>query len=209
MHLEAELFETIAGFERVAASLYGRLAPELLTPAKQALLAGFAARADVPCLDGYPELLAARDGLVAVANGPAIRDVLLVQGLILEPLASIVYRTLSEQSGVSDAGRTLAALGTASAVSVERSLRLLIENHVGRGDQLFRAFVTVTRPVLGRLDTFGEAVDEVFGEAFGLRFADVVGELGGELLPVMTGLGVERRKLVVHLAQSLMGAGSA
>ena len=57
------------------------------------------------------------------------------------------------------------------------------------------------------LTSFGlsSAVDELFGKRFGLTFAELLGDFTAELLPACVELGMNRRKLVCHLAGVFMG----
>jgi uncharacterized protein YfiM (DUF2279 family) len=59
--------------------------------------------------------------------------------------------------------------------------------------------------VLGALDGLADPVDRVFGERFGLRFADVMGEFTADLISTCTALGMQRRKVVAQLAGAAMG----
>jgi uncharacterized protein YfiM (DUF2279 family) len=66
-------------------------------------------------------------------------------------------------------------------------------------------FAEESHEVLGAMDALAEPVDEVFGQHFGLRFADVMGEFVADLIGACTALGMQRRKVVAHLAGASMG----
>ena len=66
-------------------------------------------------------------------------------------------------------------------------------------------FAAVSYDVLSALDGLTDPVDRVFGERFGLRFADVMGEFTADLIGACTTLGMQRRKVVAHLAGAAMG----
>ncbi len=71
--------------------------------------------------------------------------------------------------------------------------------------RLYAVFADTSEHVLAALDALAEPVDEVFGERFGLRFADVMGEFAAGLVTACTALGMQRRKVVAHLAGACMG----
>jgi uncharacterized protein YfiM (DUF2279 family) len=88
-------------------------------------------------------------------------------------------------------------------VTIEASTE--IAERVGTHEQLYAVFADVSQEVMAALDALAEPVDEVFGERFGLRFADVMGELAAGLITACTALGMQRRKVVAHLAGACMG----
>jgi hypothetical protein len=131
-------------------------------------------------------------------------SVLVVQGLVLEPLRRAVYARLEQASGVSAHCRTLAAqLGRVSEAAAS-TVPGLFAGRVAAPSR-FTCFVEASNEVLHRLDALGEGVDRVFGDRFQLRFSDVVGEYVSDLVPTCTRLGMERRKVLAHLAGALMG----
>ena len=66
-------------------------------------------------------------------------------------------------------------------------------------------FAEASDDVLHKLDSVGEGVDEVFGSRFGLRFADIIGDFVADLVATCGKLGMDRRKVMSHLAGALMG----
>jgi hypothetical protein len=80
-----------------------------------------------------------------------------------------------------------------------------IAERVGTHERLYVVFVEESEDVMGLLDALAEPVDTIFGERFGLRFADVMGEFAAGLITACTGLGMQRRKVVGHLAGACMG----
>ena len=77
--------------------------------------------------------------------------------------------------------------------------------HIGREQELYVVFAEVSHDVLGAMDAVGEPVDQIFGEDFGLHFADVMGEFTADLIGTCTALGMQRRKVVAQLAGACMG----
>ena len=80
-----------------------------------------------------------------------------------------------------------------------------IAERVGTHERLYPVFAEVSQNVLAALDALAEPVDEIFGDRFGLRFADVMGEFAAGLVSACTALGMQRRKVVGHLAGACMG----
>src|SRR5262249_45024312 len=101
--------------------------------------------------------------------------------------------------------RALAADGHAASVAVVSRAAATIAERIGTGDHLYPVFVDLSDDVLAGLDALADPVDEVFGERFGLRFADVLGEVPAGLITACTALGMPRRKVVAHLASACMG----
>lgn len=202
--LERVLWSMMQGFETLALAQYAAHAPALATDEKRALVAQLAAAAPSDAALRATPLSAPVADLLVVAEGADVAATLLVQGLLLEQLGRVIYERAHEVEGVSAQGRAIAASGKAAAEQALDAVPGLVERDVGRGDKLFDAFVKATAPVLSRLDALGEAVDAVFAEPFDIRFADLMGDVTAEVLPVCTALGVERRKLIIHFTGALM-----
>jgi hypothetical protein len=130
---------------------------------------------------------------------------LIVQGFVLERLGQIIYKLLSTHAAVSQNTRALAANGWKACSSVIELATQQISRQIGEGDRLFQALCDSADGVLKGLDGLGEGVDRMFGARFGLTFSEVLGEFTAELLPACVALGVNRRKLVCHLAGVFMG----
>jgi hypothetical protein len=131
--------------------------------------------------------------------------VLIVQGLVLEHLGQAIYRVAKDTERASMASRTLAVAARAASVSVTTQASAEIAEHVGTHERLYPVFAEVSQEVMAAFDALAESVDEVFGERFGLRFADVLGEFAAGLITACTALGLQRRKVVAHLAGACMG----
>jgi hypothetical protein len=132
--------------------------------------------------------------------------VLVVQGLVLERVRQVVYDTLTRLDDLSERSRSIArGLAQVSAEVIGRAQPLFASACATSAQKPFSLFAEASDDVLHRLDAVGEGVDEIFGERFGLRFADIVGDFVAELVPRCVELGMERRKVMSHLAGALMG----
>jgi hypothetical protein len=193
-------------FETLARDQYTEHAPALLDAAKTSVLDRLGTLApDDSALRSSP-LGEPIEGLLAAARGDE-RSTLIVQALLLEQLGQVIYERVAENEIISSQGRELARDGAAAAAAIVGKAPGLIEAKIGTGDKAFDAFTETTGDVLARLDALGEAVDSLFGESFDLQFADVMGDLTGELLPVCTSeLGMQRRQLMMYLTSCLMSA---
>jgi hypothetical protein len=192
-------------FERLALERYAAHTPALATVEKRR----FVARVDALEIDEAPlavsVLAAPVDALLARARSTDAVSVLIVQGLVLEHLGQAIYRVAEESERASPATRALAAAGRAASLSVTTVASAEIAARVGTHERLYAAFVETSEEVMAALDPLAEPVDEVFGEQFGLRFADVLGEFAAGLITACTELGMQRRKVVAHLAGACMG----
>jgi hypothetical protein len=201
--LEQALFSMMKAFEALAMNTYQREAPQLCTAEKQAFVK--ALNDHVHNDDALQQTVLAkpvRALLNDVAHQP--RGALLVQGLVLEQLGRVIYERVQNTTVASEASKTLATAGQAAAMSVLDLVPALIRNTIGTGETLFAAFVDASGPVFSQLDQLGEGVDAVFGTDFDIQFADLMGDLTAELIPMCVELGMERRKLVIHFTAALM-----
>jgi hypothetical protein len=204
---ERLLWALMARFERLALDRYAALVPELATDDKRAFVArldAIAADADAGALEASP-LAAPVDALLARAQSADEVAALLVQGLVLERLGQAIYRIAEQTARASEATRALAAVGLAASHGVTASAAQRIAQRIGSGDALYAVFVDRTHDVVAALDALADPVDRVFGERFGLRFADLMGEFVADLTTAGTALGMQRRKVVAHLAGACMG----
>jgi uncharacterized protein YfiM (DUF2279 family) len=144
--------------------------------------------------------------LLACAQSGDESATLVVQGLVLEHLAQAIYRIVRDTPrDVSADSRRLAAEGLAASEAVWAAAARRLPECVGSGEAAYAAFVGASHDVLAALDGLADPVDRVFGERFGLAFADVMGEFTADLVGACTGLGMQRRKVVAHLAGAAMG----
>jgi hypothetical protein len=194
-------------FEVQASAQYVAHVPQLATPEKRRV---GPALLDLAGDDGPLEastLGASMKALVASASEAAHEGaVLVVQGLILERVRQVVYATLERVERISERSRAIArSLEGVSRTTVARAPELFAAAYARQGQAPFALFTEASDDVLGRLDAVGEGVDEVFGDRFDLRFAEIVGDFVAELVPACVRLGMERRKVMSHLAGALMG----
>jgi hypothetical protein len=202
---ERLLWALMQKFERLALERYTVHTPALATVEKQR----FVARLNALETDEAPlaasVLAAPVEELLGRARSTDAVSALIVQGLVLEHLGQAIYRVAQDSERASPASRALAAAGHAASVSVTTEASTEIAERVGTHEQLYAVFADVSQEVMAALDALAEPVDEVFGERFGLRFADVMGEFAAGLITACTALGMQRRKVVAHLAGACMG----
>jgi len=203
--VERLLWTLMAEFERPALERYTTCAPTLATAEKQRFLARLASLGLDERALAASELAAPAKNLLAHAPSEGEVPVLIVQGLVLEHLGQAVYRIARSSSRVSNATRDLAASGLAASLSVTAAATARLAERVGTGDTLYPVFADISHEVIGALDALAEPVDRTFGERFGLRFADVMGEFVADLIGACTALGMQRRKVVAQLACASMG----
>jgi hypothetical protein len=193
-------------FESLAVDRYAAHSPALLLDAKRAFVAGLAATATDDAALAASALDRPTGALLACAQSGDETATLLVQGLVLECLAQAIYRLVAANGrGVSETSRTQAASGLAASQAVSAIAAVRTAERLGTGDALYVRFAGVTYDVLAALDGLADPVDRVFGDRFGLHFADVMGEFTADLIGACTTLGMQRRKVVAHLAGAAMG----
>lgn len=203
--LEDLFWEILRAFEGLALSQYETQVPALATDAKRDLGARLLARAPgAERLDASILSVPVRDVLAEAKKADATHT-LIVQGLVLENLAQAIYAAVDENPMVSDATRQLAVFARVASDSVTVQVPGLLAAKLPDGDRRFEAFTEHSHEILMRFDAVGEGVDRTFAEPFGLHFKDIAGAFVARLVPICTGLGMMRRKVVSHLAGSFMG----
>jgi hypothetical protein len=143
--------------------------------------------------------------LTGAAFASTPEAVLIVQGMVLERVRAVIYGVLSRAPGATAWTRSIAAEGAAISNEIAAEAPGALGAAVGRGNAVFLQFATDSDLVLHKLDAVGEGVDRVFGDRFGLAFSEVVGDFVADLVPACTSLGMDRRRLMSHLAGALMG----
>jgi hypothetical protein len=191
--------------EAHALACYQRHVPQLATADKIAVVGAAAAaataREQLAASDRAPRV----DALFACVPGDDRSATLLVQGLVLEQLGQAIYRLGADAERASAPTRALARAGRVASEEVTRLALECIAADIGTGESLYVVFADLTYDALGALDALSEPVDRVFGERFGLRFADLLGEFTADLVGACTRLEMPRRKVVAHLAGACMG----
>jgi hypothetical protein len=202
---ELLLWAVMHKFERLALECYTAHAEGLATVEKRR----FVARLDTLKTNEAPlaasVLAAPVEEILARSRSTDPVSALIVQGLVLEHLGQAIYRVAKDTERATPASRVLAAAGRAASVSVTTQASAEIAQRVGTHERLYPVFAELSQEVMAALDALAEPVDEIFGERFGLHFADVLGEFAAGLITACTALGMQRRKVVAHLAGACMG----
>lgn len=197
---EALLRAILRRFEAHALARYEEVAPELANNDKRALVATLDARGgaiDPGPLDSESTVL-----IDALANATR-RETLINQGLLLELVGKAIYANVRD-AGVSDETRDLCALGGRAADAVIATVIEELRGEFPTGDAFFVAFIEASPELLKRLTPFAETLDQEIGPAFGLSFADLIGEFVSEVDDVTNALGVDRKKLIAFLTNVMM-----
>lgn len=203
---ERELWALLHTVETDTATHYRKVAPQLAPPEKEEAIR--AIRDELlhgTTLEGSV-LAAPLARLLASAEGDgSVRDVALLQGVLLEQLGVTLYGILAENGRLSARGTAIAR--RAGAASREASTRATqaVREALPDPTERFAVFASRSGSLLADLDALGEALDTRFSERLDLHFADVMGDFVADLLPCCVDeLGFERRKVVVHLTGALM-----
>lgn len=202
---EALFWTMFRNFEDVALERYEHTAQELASPAKREFVRELhdVAPSDEPLAQS--ELAEAVRALLALGKGKDRKATLIIQGLILERLGEVIYRAISENEHFSAKTRELAARGKALSEEIVRTAPRLVSEGYGTGDPLFLQFAATSKPILSQLDVLGEGIDRVFSERFQMKFSEVLGKFGADLIQTCLALGINRRKLMCHMTGALMG----
>jgi hypothetical protein len=190
--------------ESLALRKYEAILPLLATPDKKAVVSVLASVRDDGSVESTP-LDQPVEELLNAASSSDRTDTLFIQGFVLERLGQVIYRKLAAHPAVSNSTRAAAEIGCAACTAIIGRTNDLIRQAVGEGEVVFDRFCMAADAVLRRLDGLGTSVDSMFGRRFGLTFTELIGEFTAELLPACTDLGMNRRKLVCHLAGVFMG----
>jgi hypothetical protein len=203
---EVMLWSVMRTFEAQASVQYRTYAPLLAVPKHGAVPVLLRVAGDDRLLQGSILAEPMSELVQSAAGAESEAAVLVVQGLVLERVRRVVYATLAGLPDISETSRSIAqALEPLSAKVVSLTQPMFAAAWARSGGRPFSLFAEASDDVLHKLDAVGEGVDEVFGERFGLRFADIVGEFVADLVPTCVELGMERRKVMSHLAGALMG----
>jgi hypothetical protein len=203
-HDERLIWRMLGRLESLALRKYELILPLLATPGKKAMVDVLAAVPDGGDAESTP-LDQPVGELLDAASSNDRTDTLFVQGFVLERLGQVIYKKLATHPAVSHSTRVAAEMGSAACTAIIGSATDLIRQAVGEGEVVFDRFCIAADLVLRRLDGVGSGVDTLFGRRFGLTFTELIGEFTAELLPACTDLGMNRRKLVCHLAGVFMG----
>jgi hypothetical protein len=203
--LEDLFWEILRAFEDLALRQYRAHAPALATAQKVDLAARLEARAPTMQSLDASELAEPVRSLLADANLPDEGRTLIVQGLILENLAQAIYGAVDQNPKVSEGARQLATIGNGASRSVTEQVPAILVSRYPDSEELFDEFARGSHDILMRLDALGDGVDRLFGDPFSIHFKDVAGAFVARLIPICSGMGMVRRKVVSHLAGAFMG----
>jgi hypothetical protein len=203
--LENLFWEILRAFEDLALRQYESHVPALATRAKRDFVERLALRAPGLQTLEASEIAAPVHDLLAEAEKADEVHTLIVQGLILENLAQAIYGTADQNPMVEEESRHLASLGHAASMSVTEQIPALLPARFEDSERLFQEFAERSHEILTRLDALGEGVDRLFGEVFSIHFKDIAGAFVARLIPICSGMGMVRRKVVSHLAGAFMG----
>jgi len=206
--LENLFWEILRAFEDLALRQYESHVPALATAAKRIYVERLKLRAPTNATLEASDVAGPVRDLLAEAGQPHEVHTLIVQGLILENLAQAIYGTADQNPKVSEESRQLAAAGHAASMTVTERVPTLLPSKFADSDALFQEFAQRSHEILTRLDALGERVDQLFGEPFSIHFKDIAGAFVARLIPICSGMGMVRRKVVSHLAGAFMGLGT-
>lgn len=202
---ERLIWRILARLESLALRKYESVEPQLVVPEKKTVVGELLSRAPDDSDLNMTPLGQSVSELLAAADRSDRTDTLLVQGFVLERLGQVIYRVLGQNAATSPLTRSVATVGSTACAAVMERASDLVRQAVGGGEALFDRFCTATDSVLRRLDAVGSDVEQMFGQRFGLTFSELIGEFTADLLPACVELGMNRRKLVCHLAAVFMG----
>lgn len=195
----------VRNFEELALERYEQSAPELASPQKRQFVRDLNELAPDNAPLHRSELNDSVQELLFLAKGKGRKETLILQGLILERLGEAIYEAVSQSANLSPATQELAARGQALSARILESAPALISQELGTGEALFNDFVATSKSVLGHLDALGEGIDTIFSDRFEMKFSDVMGKFGSDLIQTCMGLGFNRRKLICHMTGAWMG----
>jgi hypothetical protein len=203
--LENLFWEILRAFEDLALHQYESQVPTLATRAKRDFVERLTLRAPgLRTLEASEVAEPVRDLLAEAEKADEVHT-LIVQGLILENLAQAIYGTADQNPMVDEESRYLAMMGHAASMSVTGQIPALLATRFTDSEQLFQDFAERSHEILTRLDALGDGVDRLFGEPFSIHFKDIAGAFVARLIPICSGMGMVRRKVVTHLAGAFMG----
>lgn len=197
---EALLWAILRRFETHALARYEAVAPELVNDDKRALVAALNARAgaiDSAALDKETSAL-----IDALSSGNR-NDTLINQGLLLELVGKAIYANVGS-ADISEETRDLCALGGRAADAAIAAATRELQAEFPSGEAFFASMIKTSPELLKRLTPFAETLDHEVGSAFGMSFADLIGEFVSDVDDLTGSLGVDRKKLIAFLTNVMM-----
>lgn len=199
---ETLLWAILRRFEAHALARYEDVAPELASEEKRALVATLNSRGAE--IDSDP-LDRKSSALIDMLSTGARSETLINQAVLLELVGKAIYASAAE-AAVTEETRALCALGGRAADAVIATATRELRDELATGEAFFAAFIKTSPELLKKLMPFAETLDHEIGPAFGLSFADLIGEFVSEVDNVTSALGVDRKKLIAFLTNVMMEA---
>jgi hypothetical protein len=202
---ETLLWTILRNFEALALNQYEKNVPSLATAQKKELITALVSQ--VPTNEALDSTTLSQPvkELLESATSDSETKTLIIQGLLLEVLGQTIYQTIKENDKFTGPTHDLCDVGITARQSLKEETHKLIAEKIGSGDDVYKTFISVSRPVVLCLDALGESLDQHFNEKFGISFSDLMGEFVAELVSTSIELGMERRKVVSYLTSTLMG----
>ncbi len=202
---EILLWTVLHNFEALALSQYEKFCSALATPEKKELVSLLFSRVPDNKAMENTSLDQPVKALLDAATSSSEKDTLLIQGLLLEVLGKTIYDTFKDSESFTAATHHLCSVGLKAQDSIGTKITTAIKERIGTAEQIYSAFIDISKPVILRLDALGESLDQHFSEQFDISFSDLMGSFVAELVLTCTNLGMERRKIVGYLTSALMG----
>ena len=202
---EALLWTLLRKFETDTLDRYRQYVPVLAIPEKAEMVEELQRYSPTDDPLHGTALGAAIEKVQARTQSTDAEGTLFVQGLILESLGRNIYALAEESKALDAKSYALAEAGRQACQRVAELARGCVEERFGTGPTVFEAFAAASHPVLTTIDSIAEPVNDVFAERFDIHFVDLMGEFTADLLTACQALGMERRKVVGHLASASMG----
>ncbi len=201
---DALFWRIMRNFEDLALRQYQALAPALANEDKRRLVARLESLAPDDALLDQSDMKDRVAALTQILAGRNCRAVLLNEGFLFELVGQAIYRHVYGAKHASDETRELCALGLAANQQTRAATMTSLRLQYPQGDDFLAALIEAAPPLLKAFVSFGEGLDKNFGDAFELNFADILGEVVGEIDEAAVALGADRRKLVGFLASVMM-----
>jgi hypothetical protein len=202
---ETLLWTILRNFEALALKQYENNIPNLATAQKKELVKLLISQVPTDTVLDSTNLAQPVNDLLIAATSDNKLDTLIIQGILLEVLGQTIYQTIKESDKFTETTHKLCNVGLTARASIKEKTHKLIIEKIGFGDNVYKAFINISRPVIICLDALGESLDQHFSEKFDISFSDLMGEFVAELVATTIELGMERRKVVAYLTSTLMG----
>jgi hypothetical protein len=201
---EQILLAILHRFESQALARYEAVLPALADEPKKALVRLLAKSAEGNSALQSTTIEASLDAVLKMAVRDDLNETLLTQGLVLEPLALVIYEAFGGHAALSPATTDLFSAGKLASAAAVEQCKKMIETNIGSGDVAWKAFTSSNTEFMKKVIAFGSSMDVYLSGPLEITFADLMGDYVSELLPHFTDLGIDRRKAMAFLTQILM-----